>query len=65
MADTPVLKLYADASLLVVRAAATPCESIEAAIARLGPKHILGMILNGAEELDQIYSKYYGSAGSN
>lgn len=65
LADTSALRLHADASLLVVRAASTPCESIEAAIARLGPKHILGMILNGAEELDRLYSKYYGKTGSN
>jgi capsular exopolysaccharide synthesis family protein len=65
LADTPVLKQYTDASLLVVRAGSTPDESIEAAIARLGSKHILGMILNGAEELDQLYSRYYGRAGLN
>lgn len=59
LADVPALKAHADASLLVVRAAITPKESIEAAMARIGPKHVLGMILNGAEHLDQLYSKYY------
>ncbi|HXP87580.1 MAG TPA: CpsD/CapB family tyrosine-protein kinase [Bryobacteraceae bacterium] len=59
LADVPALKAHADASLLVVRAASTSREAIEAAIARLGSKHILGMILNGAEQLDQLYSKYY------
>ena len=63
LADASALRQHADASLLVVRAASTSDESIKAAIARLGPKHILGMILNGAEELDRLYSKYYGSAG--
>ncbi len=61
LADSPVLKLHADASLLVVRAATTPSESVEATIARLGSKHIVGMILNGADELDRMYSKYYGN----
>jgi capsular exopolysaccharide synthesis family protein len=61
LADSPVLKAHADASLLVVRAATTPSEAIEATITRLGSKHILGMILNGANELDRLYSKYYGN----
>jgi succinoglycan biosynthesis transport protein ExoP len=59
LADVPALKAHVDASLLVVRAASTSRDSIEAAIARLGTKHIVGLILNGAEQLDQLYSKYY------
>jgi capsular exopolysaccharide synthesis family protein len=59
LADVPALKAHADASLLVVKAGSTAEESIEAAIAHLGTKHVLGMVLNGAEHLDQLYSRYY------
>ena len=54
------LKAYADATLLVARAGKTPREAIEESTRNLGRDHILGIILNGVEGLDRIYSKYYG-----
>ncbi len=63
VADAVSLSQYADASLLVVRADETPRVAIEEALALLGPKHVLGIILNGAEGLNRMYSKYYGYYG--
>jgi capsular exopolysaccharide synthesis family protein len=50
---------HADASLLVVRAGRTPREAVQEAIALLEPKHVLGVVLNGAERLNRLHS-YYG-----
>lgn len=60
LADALTLSRHTDASLLVVRADQTPREAVEQALALLGPKHTLGIILNGAEGLNRLYSKYYG-----
>jgi len=54
------LKAYVDAILLVARAGETPREAIEESARNLGNDHILGIILNGIEGLDHMYSKYYG-----
>ena len=59
LADTLVLSRHADASLLVVRADTTPREAVEESLTLLGPKHVLGIVLNGAESLNRVYSKYY------
>jgi len=64
LADALSLKRQADATLLVARAGRTPTEVVEEAITLLGRKHVLGIILNGVEGLDQVYSKYYGSYGT-
>ncbi len=58
VADALALARHADASLLVVRAGQTPSDAVEAALESLGPKHVMGVILNGVEGLDRLYSKY-------
>jgi capsular exopolysaccharide synthesis family protein len=60
VADVIALKAQADATLLVVRAGETPREDVEEATRNLGRDHIIGIILNGVEGLDRMYSKYYG-----
>jgi len=67
IADALALARHADASLLVVRAGQTPSEAVAAAVTSLGPKHVLGIVLNGVEGLGRLYSKYnkyYGSAAA-
>lgn len=64
LSDASLLVRQTDASLLVVRAGSTPRESVEEALTLLGPKHALGIILNAAEGLNRIYSKYYGYYGN-
>jgi capsular exopolysaccharide synthesis family protein len=63
LADALSLGRHADASLLVARAGRTHSEVLERAIALLGRDNILGLVLNGVEELDQMYSAYYGYSG--
>jgi len=58
IADALALARYADASFLVVRAGVTPGQAVEAAVESLGPKHVMGVILNGVEGLRRLYSKY-------
>jgi capsular exopolysaccharide synthesis family protein len=58
LTDTLSLRQYADAGLLVVRADRTPREAVETAIGRVGSQNLLGIILNGSEELDRLYSDY-------
>lgn len=69
VADAIVLARHADASLLVVRAGRTPVDAVDKTIELLGANHIIGVILNGVEGLEQMYSKYnkyYGpSAATN
>jgi receptor protein-tyrosine kinase len=60
IADILVLRAQADATLLVARAGETPREAIEESTRSLGRDHIIGIILNGVEGFDRIYSKYYG-----
>jgi len=60
VASILALKAYANATLLVARAGYTPREAIEESTRNLGSDQILGIILNGVEGLDHIYSKYYG-----
>jgi len=50
--------------LLVARAGKTPREAIEETTRNLGRDHIIGIILNGVEGLDRVYSKYYGYGAS-
>jgi capsular exopolysaccharide synthesis family protein len=64
LADAVALSRCADGSLLVVRADRTSSEAVEDAIALLGPNHVLGILLNGAEGLNRLYSKYYGYYGA-
>jgi Mrp family chromosome partitioning ATPase len=60
LSDALSLSQVADASLLVVRADRTPRESVEDAIALLGPNRLAGIVFNGAESLNRLYSKYSG-----
>jgi len=60
MAEILALKAHSDATLLVSRAGRTPREAIEEATRTIGRDHVLGIILNGVEGLDHVYSKYYG-----
>ena len=54
LTDSVSLVKHSDASLLVVRADRTPQAAIEEALSRLGPKHVLGIVLNGAESLNRL-----------
>jgi protein-tyrosine kinase len=54
------LNAHVDGTLLVARAGKTPREAIEESIRNLGHDHILGIILNGVEGLEHMYSRYYG-----
>lgn len=60
VADILALRARADATLLVARAGVTPREAIEESTQNLGREHIMGIVLNGVEGLDRVYSKYYG-----
>jgi Mrp family chromosome partitioning ATPase len=60
IAEILALKACADATLLVARAGQTPRDAIEETIRNLGHDHIIGIILNGVEGLNRMYSKYYG-----
>lgn len=60
LTDALSLSRQVDATLLVVRADRTPRGAIEEAIARLGSQHIVGIVVNAAEGLNHVYSKYYG-----
>ena len=65
LADTLVLKTQLDASLLVVRAGATPREAVEAAVKLIGFDHIIALVLNRADGLDNSYYQYYHYASRN
>lgn len=60
--DTRALKKSADATLLVVRAGQTNGDAVNETIKQFGDYPVLGIILNCAEKLDGLYSKYYGQA---
>ena len=63
LTDALSLSRQVDATLLVARADRTPREAIEQALTVIGRKHVLGIVLNGAEGLDRLYSQYYGHYG--
>jgi capsular exopolysaccharide synthesis family protein len=65
MTDALSLGRQANASLLVARAGHTPREAIEKAITLLGRQHVLGIVLNGVEEVEGLYSRYYGYSVNN
>jgi capsular exopolysaccharide synthesis family protein len=60
LADALTLRQVSDASLLVVRAGRTPTPAVDQAMALLGRKHVLGIVLNGMEGRDSTYGNYYG-----
>jgi Mrp family chromosome partitioning ATPase len=63
LTDALTMARHVDASLLVVRADCTPRAAVDEALDRLGPKRVLGIVFNGAESLNRLYSKYYGHYG--
>jgi capsular exopolysaccharide synthesis family protein len=65
LTDALSLSRQADATLLVARAGRTSREAIEEAIKLIERKHVLGIVLNGAENLTRRYSQYYGHYGKN
>lgn len=60
ISDAIVLRQHTNATLMVIRAGVTPRDAVDAAISRIGAKHVAGIVLNGAE-LEGMYSKYYDS----
>ena len=65
LSDALLLRQRTDATLLVIRSGHTVANEVDEAVALLGKKHILGMVLNGVEGLDRAYSNYYGSYDSS
>lgn len=63
LTDALLLSRQVDATLLVARAGSTSREAIDQTIKAIGKKYILGIVLNGAEDLTQLYSKYHGRYG--
>lgn len=63
LTDALCLARIADASLLVLRAGRTPQEAADEALTLLGPGRVAGIIFNGAEGLNRLYSKYSGYYG--
>jgi protein-tyrosine kinase len=53
-ADARLLANYADAVLFVVRSGFAPYENVEQAIEALAEQRILGVVLNGASEVEGI-----------
>lgn len=58
LTDALSLSKHADTSLLVVRAGRTPRSTIDESLRLLGPKQVLGILLNGEEGLQKKYSRY-------
>jgi capsular exopolysaccharide synthesis family protein len=59
LSDAVALRQHINGTLLVAKAGCTPVKAVNDAIALLGRKHILGLILNGVEKLHHPYSSYY------
>jgi protein-tyrosine kinase len=64
VADASVLGGLADGVLLVVRANSTPSEASQKACKELREAHIIGVVLNTAEESSEYNSYYSGSTYS-
>ena len=65
VADVLALNAHADATLLVARAGQTPRDAIEESARNLGRERIIGIILNGVEGINKVYSQYYGYTKSD
>lgn len=61
--DALLLSRQVDAVLLVARAGRTKREAIEETVKLIGEKHLVGIVLNGAEGLSRLYSQYRGRYG--
>jgi capsular exopolysaccharide synthesis family protein len=60
LTDAMILARQTDATLLVARNGRTPREAIAKAISYVGRQRVLGIVLNGIEGLEQLYSRYHG-----
>jgi capsular exopolysaccharide synthesis family protein len=60
LTDALSLARQTSATLLVVREGRTPDDAVEKSIALLGRQRVLGIVLNGVDGLDRLYSGYYG-----
>ena len=58
LSDAVLLSKHADAIFLVVRARNTPRDEVKRAVNLLGADRVTGIIFNGAERLNKVYSKY-------
>lgn len=58
--DALSLSGQVDATLMVARAGRTSREAIEESVKVIGQRHLLGIVLNGAEGVTRLYPKYYG-----
>jgi capsular exopolysaccharide synthesis family protein len=58
LTDSLALRKAADGTLLVVKAGKTRCDAVEEALTLLGREHIIGIVLNAVEGVEQLYSKY-------
>lgn len=58
LTDALSLRQRADACLVVVRADVTSRDAVEETVRLVGKEHILGIVLNGVEGLQRLYSKY-------
>jgi len=59
LADVTALKAHADGVLLIARAGATPRETVQEAIQLFKQGQVIGLILNAADEVNQLYAHYY------
>jgi len=59
LADVTALKAHADGVLMIARADSTPRESVQEAIQLFKPGQVIGMILNAAHGVNELYSNYY------
>jgi|HubBroStandDraft_4_1064222.scaffolds.fasta_scaffold36431_1 capsular exopolysaccharide synthesis family protein len=62
--DALSLRRHANASILVVRAGRTPKEDVETASLLLEKQHLIGIVLNGVESLNAMYSRYSSYYGN-
>jgi succinoglycan biosynthesis transport protein ExoP len=56
--DAVSISRVVDGCLLVVRADSTPRHAVDEAVSSLGTKRIAGIVVNAAEGLNELYSKY-------
>jgi capsular exopolysaccharide synthesis family protein len=63
LTDALSWKQCADATLLVARAGRTPTQAVDEAVNLITKKHILAIVLNGVDDVDNIYRKYYKAYG--
>jgi tyrosine-protein kinase len=59
LADVSALKLHADGVLIVARAGATPRELVQETIQLFKQEQVVGLILNAADQVNQLYAHYY------